>query len=193
MRAARGAMNAAQRAGASAAICARLMEMLNLHADSAPGRVAVYLGTAEEANIDAVAHWLMEQSVPVVAPRTAAVLPFYDLRSLREGVGEGVAVRAFGVREPEEFPGGKAWRPEDVSLILVPGLAFDQSGGRLGFGGGWYDRVLAHAPLSVGVCFDCQIVEYVPREAHDQPVAAVVTETRTIDVTGRFALNLTSS
>jgi 5-formyltetrahydrofolate cyclo-ligase len=69
--------------------------------------------------------------------------------------------------------------PSEVSLILVPGLAFTRDGRRLGRGGGYYDRLLAqHRPhaIALGVCFDLQIVEDLPCEPHDEKVDAVVTE-----------------
>ena len=72
---------------------------------------------------------------------------------------------------------------EPFLLILIPGLAFDAQGYRLGRGGGWYDRVLSHAApdaLKVGVCFERQIVARVPHEAHDVRVDMVVTEDRLI-------------
>lgn len=81
---------------------------------------------------------------------------------------------AFGVMEP---PGGaNAASPTGFDLILVPGLAFDRSGGRLGRGRGYYDRFLAAASgLKAGVCFDDQLVGDVPREAHDVAMDVLVT------------------
>jgi 5-formyltetrahydrofolate cyclo-ligase len=63
-------------------------------------------------------------------------------------------------------------------LLLVPGLAFDTEGRRLGRGGGYYDRALSDAggAMPVGVAFDCQIVERVPEDRHDRRVAALLTE-----------------
>ena len=68
------------------------------------------------------------------------------------------------------------------TVVLVPGAAFDRTGGRLGWGGGFYDRALADiacscpAALLVGVCFAEQLVECVPRAGHDLPVDLVVTD-----------------
>jgi 5-formyltetrahydrofolate cyclo-ligase len=70
--------------------------------------------------------------------------------------------------------------PQD--LLLVPGVAFDLRGGRLGRGRGYFDRALGEmgepGPLSLGVGFEFQLVEKVPREPHDRAVAAVLTEHR---------------
>jgi len=66
-------------------------------------------------------------------------------------------------------------------LTLVPGLAFTESGRRLGMGGGHYDRYLTEHPetLAVGLCYGWQIVEDLPGESHDRPVRVLVTESRT--------------
>lgn len=67
----------------------------------------------------------------------------------------------------------------EIELFLVPGLAFDGSGGRLGYGRGYYDTALASAPQAwrVGVCHSFQLVDRVPHDAADQPVDVVVTPT----------------
>lgn len=69
--------------------------------------------------------------------------------------------------------------PAAISLILVPGLAFTAGGLRLGRGGGFYDRFLAQLPVEavkLGVCFDCQVLESLPMEPHDQVLDMIVTE-----------------
>jgi len=64
-------------------------------------------------------------------------------------------------------------------LILVPGLAFDREGYRMGRGGGFYDRWLQKYPAvpKIGLCFSCQLVDQVPREPHDKQMDSLVTET----------------
>lgn len=67
--------------------------------------------------------------------------------------------------------------PGDWALTIVPLLAFDRAGYRLGYGKGYYDGLLAQgAGLAVGVAFACQEVPVIPREAHDQPLDLIVTE-----------------
>jgi 5-formyltetrahydrofolate cyclo-ligase len=66
-----------------------------------------------------------------------------------------------------------------VDLFVVPGVAFDRSGGRIGYGRGFYDRLLAHArpgAARVGLAFEAQLVECVPAEATDVPMDLVITE-----------------
>ncbi len=67
------------------------------------------------------------------------------------------------------------------SLVLVPLIAADARGNRLGFGKGYYDRTLPlYDALRVGVAFDCQVIDHVPAEAWDAPLDWLVTPTRTI-------------
>lgn len=85
-----------------------------------------------------------------------------------------------GVREPDStLPLIDAGSGAGV-LILVPGLAFDPEGRRLGRGGGFYDRFLISLPsaLRVGVCFDFQLIERVPAGAADFPVDWIATDRR---------------
>ena len=68
--------------------------------------------------------------------------------------------------------------PDQIDLVLVPGLAFDRSGGRLGRGGGYYDRWLAgFSGVTAALCRDGLLMESIPRLPHDLGVNLVVTET----------------
>jgi 5-formyltetrahydrofolate cyclo-ligase len=65
--------------------------------------------------------------------------------------------------------------------VLVPGLGFDVNGGRLGRGGGFYDRLLAAGTACrVGVAFECQVVEALPLEPHDRRMEFIITEQRVL-------------
>lgn len=89
-------------------------------------------------------------------------------------------------------PNRPAAQPKDIDLMLVPGLAFDERGMRLGYGAGYYDAWLADAndasqaklarPLTIGICFDEQLVVCVPVEPHDRPADLVITPTRTLRI-----------
>ncbi|SEP59998.1 5-formyltetrahydrofolate cyclo-ligase [Faunimonas pinastri] len=90
---------------------------------------------------------------------------------------------AFGTRHP---PPSQA--AADPDLIVAPLAAFDRRGGRIGYGGGFYDRALArlrHGGRQVpfiGIAFACQEVDRVPVEGHDEPLAAIATENELIRV-----------
>lgn len=96
----------------------------------------------------------------------------------------------YGIREPHpDLP--RLHPPFDCKppwTWLVPGLAFDQTGNRLGRGRGYYDRLLAGATGSkIGVAHDCQIVPAMPTCAHDVRMDYVVTETRVVSCGGHSA------
>lgn len=86
-----------------------------------------------------------------------------------------------GVPEPSE---GREVDAREIDLVIVPGVAFDSQGARLGRGGGFYDRFLSTLVMrverggahAIGVCFDCQRVARLVVETHDACVDAVVTE-----------------
>lgn len=87
---------------------------------------------------------------------------------------DALVAGALGNREPVVEAGSTLG---EGAVALVPGLAFDAKGGRLGRGGGFYDRFLAgFRGRKIGVCFACQIVDEVPREPHDAAVDEVLTE-----------------
>lgn len=90
-----------------------------------------------------------------------------------------------GIPEPDADGPGVPFG--EIDAFLLPGLAFDQQGGRLGYGRGYYDRVLSRArpdALRIGFAFERQIVARVPTDAHDQSIHALVTERRTLLLRG---------
>lgn len=90
---------------------------------------------------------------------------------------------SFGLRQPLKSVPELDPRQIDqrIDLALVLGLAFDQRGYRLGYGGGYFDRFLAaHRIPAIALAYDLQLIESLPVESHDIPMTAVVTETRVV-------------
>ena len=88
-----------------------------------------------------------------------------------------------GVFPLETIPKERILNPEDIDIMVVPGIAFDGHCRRLGQGGGYYDRILPKLPpscLTLGVCFEEQLVDRVPCDVHDKRVDYVVTPSRLI-------------
>jgi len=162
----------------AAALAARALELPELaHART----VAAYVSVGSEPGTLALLDALRARGVRVLLP---ALLPDNDL-DWGAYAGEGSLARVqhggkMTLLEPAgERLGADAVREADV--VLLPGLAVDTRGMRLGRGGGSYDRVLARLeragadPALVVLLYDTEVVERVPEEAHDRPVHAVVT------------------
>jgi 5-formyltetrahydrofolate cyclo-ligase len=120
----------------------------------------------------------------VTAEGRRLLLPFLEEGAMEAAEvlpGERLEPSGYGPREPARRV---AVDPNSVDLVVSPGLAFDRSGRRLGYGGGHYDRYLArvgHHAARVGVCFAAQLVDEVPEEPGDQRVELIITEDEVID------------
>jgi 5-formyltetrahydrofolate cyclo-ligase len=102
-----------------------------------------------------------------------------------ENFDRDVSPGSWGIPEPDR---GKCVDLRDVGVIVVPGAVFDERGNRVGYGGGFYDKLLAaYRGMTVALAFELQILPEVPAESHDVRVRKIVTEKRVIDVGGRQA------
>ena len=138
-----------------------------------PGRiVAVYRAIGSELDVEALSWALIEAGrelcLPVVVERDAPMI------FRRWSPGEPLELDEAGV--PAPFPLAEVVEP---NLILTPLLAFDARGGRLGQGGGYYDRTFAARPgvTRIGFAYSGQEVEHLPVEPHDIRLHGVLTET----------------
>lgn len=146
--------------------------------------LAAYAAMADEISVDEVVEAKLREGGKVLMPRFDAAARCYRMVAIANP--ETDLVRGhYGIREPRpELP------PEDPARLretdtawLVPGLAFDAQGHRLGRGGGYYDRLLAGvASPRIGVAQDWQIVAAIPAEAHDIRLTMVVSEERVLHV-----------
>ncbi len=112
------------------------------------------------------------------AAHKCVILPVVDGDNLTLRIYEGersMAKGAFGIMEPTGtfFP---VSRYNEIGLAIIPGMAFDNKGHRLGRGKGYYDRLLPHLPQAflMGVCFHFQLLDDVPSEPHDVLMHSVV-------------------
>ena len=87
-------------------------------------------------------------------------------------------IGAYDIDEPD---GDETFNPENLDLIIVPAVAFDKNGNRLGRGKGFYDRLLSSTgATTIGVAYDFQLLESLPTEPHDIPVDMVITQSSVI-------------
>lgn len=87
---------------------------------------------------------------------------------------------AYGIGEPPQD--APTIEPDEIDVVIVPGVAFDRECCRIGHGGGYYDRLLCllGGAAKIGLAFDGQVFDEVPTDVHDVTLDAVVTPTRTI-------------
>ena len=137
--------------------------------------VACYLALQREVQTDGILATCWKQGKRVCVPAFNAETNRYELVWYAHG---------------DETTPGKLHIPEpkvrrkvgamDVDFHVVPALAYDRSGGRLGHGRGYYDSILGNwSGLKVGVAFDFQVLDKIPMGSHDVPVDLVITEIRT--------------
>ena len=136
-----------------------------------PGMVVGgYHALPEEADPARLLEVLAARGCHIAYPRVAAKGQPLDYHRIPDG--EMLARGAYGIHEPLDH-----WPRAAPDLVLVPLLAFDSGGHRLGYGGGFYDRTLALlAARAVGIAYAGQQVDFLPRHAHDYPLNAVLTE-----------------
>ena len=138
--------------------------------------VGLYLSDGTEVELEALLFAPEASSKHLLLPRYAAARKAYEFVEVRDPASELVIGR-YGLREPRpELPAASPAIAGSM-LCLVPGVAFDGAGNRLGRGGGFYDRLLSgvSGPV-VGVAYGCQIAGAVPVEPHDRRMDALVTE-----------------
>ncbi|HEY5672964.1 MAG TPA: 5-formyltetrahydrofolate cyclo-ligase [Malonomonas sp.] len=138
--------------------------------------LALYSAINNEVQTELLFAAAVAEGKRVSYPRVrSTVLEFVEVVSLPH-----LQLGSFGVAEPQR---GELLPVTEIDLLVVPGVAFDRSGHRLGYGKGFYDRELARvssAAVSVGLCFDFQLCGRLPSESHDQPVRFIATETQFI-------------
>jgi 5-formyltetrahydrofolate cyclo-ligase len=139
--------------------------------------LALYSAIHNEVSTDAIVGQALDSDKSLVFPRVSGEdLEFVMIESPAELVSG-----AFGVKEPK---GCNLVPVEKVDLFVVPGVAFDKRGHRLGYGRGYYDRALAKCPshcMKVGFAYDFQLVEELPATDYDETLSMLITESQTLN------------
>lgn len=183
----RDALDLDLRAAKSAAICARLIELLGRLDAAAPHTVAIYAAMGSEVDPAAFAAAAVKRGWRVAYP---CMLSAIDAAAC----GQRMCMRAVAVDDASSAPfiarPTRAFAATDIDrdrfpivpaetldMIVVPLVAFDRTGARLGYGGGCYDRYLpALRPDChiIGIAFEEQRVDHVPTDAHDLPLPNII-------------------
>ena len=145
-------------------------------------QVLGYLALEDELNLSAVLKAAFGEGKTVTLPRFLPDQGSYGAAILPEKEGFAtLSFGRFGVLEPA--PTAPILPLKQLDFVLVPGVAFDASGGRLGRGKGFYDRLLAetnNSCIKCGVAFEEQLVAAIPSESHDIPMNFILTPSRWI-------------
>lgn len=156
--------------------------VLSLPAWEQARTVMVYVAFRHEVETAGVITRALEEgkrvAIPVCKKDPLRLIP----SELKEYPGD-LAPGTWGILEPKEGR-FRPLDPHEVDLVLVPGVAFDEMGNRLGYGAGYYDRFLRTLrpdAFTAALAYELQIRDNVFPEAHDQPVQMVITEQRVID------------
>lgn len=183
----RNALDLDVRAAKSTAICARLVELMESSGTAGQRTVAVYAAMGSEvdpaafADAAAARGWRVAYPCMLSASDAAACSQRMCMRAVSAGDASEAPfiahpTRAFAATDvdSDHFPIVPA---KALDMIIVPLVAFDRTGARLGYGGGCYDRYLptvAPECQIVGIAFDEQRVDHVPTDAHDLPLPHII-------------------
>lgn len=183
----RDALDLDVRAAKSAVVCARLVELMESSGTAGQRTVAVYAAMGSEVDPAAFAAaavvrgWRVAYPCMLSASDAAACSQRMCMRAVSAGDASEVPFIAHPTRafagtnvDSGHFPIVPA---AELDMIIVPLVAFDRTGARLGYGGGCYDRylpMLSPACQIIGIAFDEQRVDHVPTNAHDLPLPRIV-------------------
>jgi 5-formyltetrahydrofolate cyclo-ligase len=134
--------------------------------------VFIYVSHSNEINTYRIIQSALADQKKVVVPKIDPVekkmyaIEISGLHELHSG--------QYGIMEPTSFE--QAVLPSEIDLVLVPGLAFDHNGGRLGYGGGYYDKFLSQNRnvYKISLAYDFQVVSHVPMDEHDIPIDLLI-------------------
>ena len=183
----RNAIDLDVRAAKSAVVCARLVELMESSDTAGQRTVAVYAAMGSEVDPAAFAAAAVARGWRVAYPcmLSATDAMACGQRMCMRAVAAGDASSAPFIAHPtrtfaavdidsDRFPIVPA---EALDMVVVPLVAFDRAGARLGYGGGCYDRylpTLSPACQIIGIAFDEQRVDHIPTDAHDQPLPHII-------------------
>lgn len=170
-----------QRNKLSAEVCDHAADLLK---KASAGSMLVYVPFRSELDTWPLIRWAWNNGVTVVVPRSLKhdrSMELYNLRSAEE-----LERGSYGIMEPHPMK-AELWDEAAVpDVIWVPGLAFDRKGGRLGYGGGYYDRLRERLNLQesargkrslwIGLSYEIQLMDIVPMESHDLRLDGLITE-----------------
>lgn len=139
--------------------------------------ILIFYPFRSEIDVTIIIRQALENKKNIILPRIHdQELKLFYVDNLKKQLERG----AYGIMEPT--PGlCRLAKTSDIDLVVVPGISFDKNLNRLGYGGGYYDKLLLHIPEGVkkiALCFDIQVVDSIPVSEHDIKVDILITDTK---------------
>jgi len=145
--------------------------------------VMAYLDFNNEVKTDSIINYLLSKKQKAVVPISIVEERKLFLSEIKD-IETEVSIGTYGIREPKsEFI--RPINSQDIDIVIVPAVAYDTNGYRLGYGGGYYDRFLDSLRddcITIGIAFEIQIFDEVPKEDHDAQLDYIITEKRIIKI-----------
>ncbi|SHH40028.1 5-formyltetrahydrofolate cyclo-ligase [Tepidibacter thalassicus] len=145
--------------------------------------IMAYLDFNNEVKTDDIINYLISNGKKVVVPISVVSEKKLLLSEIKD-IQKEVKIGTYGIREPKQ----EYIRPvnnNEIDIVIVPAVAYDINGYRLGYGGGYYDRflkTLRKDAKTIGIAFELQVFNNIPKEEHDAKLNYIVTEKRIIKI-----------
>lgn len=156
-------------------------ELTRLPCYQAAEYIMLYMAMPDEVQLDELIAMVLKDGKKAVIPLVtgAGLMEAVELSDMADLVPDKYGIKT--VSEEKR----RLIAPDKIDLIIVPGVAFDKAGHRLGMGGGFYDRFMLRASRAVraALAYDCQLLVSVPAEVHDLTVDYIITEKQNIALT----------
>ena len=156
-------------------------ELTRLPCYQAAEYIMLYMAMQDKVQLDELIAMVLKDGKKAVIPLVtgAGLMEAVELSGMADLVPDKYGIKT--VSEEKR----RLIAPDKIDLIIVPGVAFDKAGHRLGMGGGFYDRFMLRASRAVraALAYDCQLLAAVPAEVHDLTVDYIITEKQNIALT----------
>jgi len=140
-------------------------------------RILAYMSFEREVRTQEIIEKCLKDGKRVFLPRCNRENLSLDIGEIKDPTSD-LEKNAFGIMEPKVMCCNET-DPQQIDIVLVPGIAFDYQCNRIGFGAGYYDRFLSQLPdrvLKVGLAYEEQVMKSIPVEPHDIPLNMVITD-----------------
>lgn len=155
-------------------------KLLSMDCIQQASTIMLYLDFNNEVKTDQLITKLISLRKTVTSPVTIKderkLIP-YEIINLKEGINIGT----YGIREPNKDISNEI-DVKNIDVLIVPAVAYDKNCYRLGYGGGYYDRFIERLrddAITIGIAFDLQLFDSIPKEEHDAQLNYIITESST--------------